>query len=522
MKIFIKNHYALVLCYLCIGVLFGLLNYNIPLSGDDYSFSMKYGEKTTLDSVISDSFSQSFQTAVNAYNTWSGRFVPHFLASFFLGWIGVEWFNLFNTVIFLGIIFLINKITFRIDKGFVSKTIIVTFFLWLLLPVTMQTTLLKVGSIAYMIPGFFLLLFVYLFQFKKNLKITIISVVVLFLISVFCSFQNEAASIPTSGALFFYLIIKRKSITKTQILLVSGFWVGTILTTFSPGTFVRSGGSSGSVLDFLWTVGRMLISCKASLLLIVLLLFQYMKHKQFNEIRTFINNNILYFLILIITIICLLGLAMINDAVPCRAFFFMELFSIILLTNYIYLNFQKVLNNKYIASVAAVSLFVIFSYQILTNFNYKKIVDRDLKVMNSNLDTIVPCDFLPLDRSASISRYLGKTYDIIPLPTYLFNNIYIIDNYCITENEIPCVNNWYNYNNYYIHKISETGIVNVTTDTKIKFKKILTIPFINFTITDRWYKRQGVIIINKEGNKYLISQINTKKPFTKIVDIKLD
>lgn len=79
-----------------------LMNAFTPLLADDYCYTYVGG--MTEEKV--KTFKDLFYSAEFLYKNWSGRVIYLFIAQFFL-LIGKEWFNVFNSIVYVGVIYLV-------------------------------------------------------------------------------------------------------------------------------------------------------------------------------------------------------------------------------------------------------------------------------------------------------------------------------------------------------------------------------------------------------------------------------
>ncbi|HOS16278.1 MAG TPA: DUF6056 family protein [Bacteroidales bacterium] len=522
-----KNKFLIIFYFLLIGLLIWLLNHVTPRIGDDISFAMM-GNVSIVDNssvlesqtIFADSFRKCVQKTVSFYNHWNGRLIPNFLAPFFLGWVGVGWFDVFNTIALLGIVFLVFILAVENKNDHVlSKMIFISFLLLLFLPMKDSSVLLKVGSCNYMIPCFFFLIFLSIFFREINVRINVLFYILLFLVAIICSVQNEAFSLPVSAALIVYFLKDRKVIKTHQIILIIGFFFGTIIVTFAPGMFSREGlegsGLQINAYNILYTMGRMFLYARASLLLFIVIIISFIYKS--SEMKIFLKDNYFYCLILLFGFGFLYLGAAIHAPMPGYSFFFTEIISIILLVKFFDLFFQSKVYNKSIIVIFLLIILLSVGYKIYINYKFKQIVERDFNFIKHSTETVVPSDFLELDRNEQVSRFLGRKDVVIALSVYLYNNLYKHDKYCVPKNELPYAKGWYNYGNLYIHPLLNT-CDSIPLD--INYRKTFYIPFIDYSVKSKWIVNKGFCIENKEGKRFIISQIHTKKYITKIEEIK--
>lgn len=233
-----------VLFFICLGIAFYLLNVYTPIMHDDIAYLFKYGppSDTRPTSVPIHSISDIFESQYYHYLDVNGRAPLHFLIQFFL-LLGKPFFNLFNTSIFLALIFFIYKIVkpndFKLSDSFVLLAFI-TACIWFTSPFIGQTMLWLTGACNYLLGSLIVIVFLYFLQKKhSHTSFSKLNFLMTLLVSLFCGWTQESISIGVSGALFFYYLFHKSEINTRRIAMILGFWLGTILIIVSPGTFNR-------------------------------------------------------------------------------------------------------------------------------------------------------------------------------------------------------------------------------------------------------------------------------------------
>lgn len=153
---------ALVL-FITIGM-FYVLNHIIPFFGDD--FFSKYHIRT---GEYLDSFPKILDSAVCSWHDYIGRLVPAITMPIITVFLGEQFYNVFNTLLLLAICLLLLKVsnTNLHEKGFLITCIIIFALLFCLNKKDLLFWC--AGSVNYLMPSLFILLFFNLFdRFKKQ------------------------------------------------------------------------------------------------------------------------------------------------------------------------------------------------------------------------------------------------------------------------------------------------------------------------------------------------------------------
>lgn len=131
------------------------LNHWMPLHRDDYDYSLIWGTTQHIHS-----FGDVCQSLWNHYLTHGGRMVTVFVLDFFL-WVGKDWFDVANAVVFTVVSILLychstRSVRIAAEPGILA---LCAFFLWLCLPHFGEVAVWKSGSTVYLWSGFFAALF---------------------------------------------------------------------------------------------------------------------------------------------------------------------------------------------------------------------------------------------------------------------------------------------------------------------------------------------------------------------------
>ena len=234
-------------------VAFYMMNSYEPLRCDDliyqyYWLSERTNElKEPIDlSNRIDNVFEAFDSQINHYYVMNGRFVVHFLVSCFCGFLGRPLFSILNTAIYL--LFIIGCVKLLDIQSYVKSAMAVA-IIWLGLPIQYILWYSVAFAINYLwvstVLVYFFILIKHLFQY--NLNNSIFKLILLFLFGLVFGTMHEGFSLPLSGAMLIFILVNRKTINKSLLLLALGLWVGTAIVVLAPGTIGRGTGSFSSV-----------------------------------------------------------------------------------------------------------------------------------------------------------------------------------------------------------------------------------------------------------------------------------
>lgn len=214
--------------YLFITIL--LLNIYTSFNGDDYRYAFNYANWNKIENLF-----DVFESQAAHYLTVNGRVIPHILEQIFAGITGKWLFNIFNT---LFLVWLINLITNRITRNPNDKNslILITFIAALFLfSYPGQTMFWMAGSLNYLWPATLSFYILNIFENRDKKYNTIF----VFLISLLSAWFQEAISIPFLISLIILTCINKSLRIKRNFIIIIGYFIGTSLIVFSPGTLAR-------------------------------------------------------------------------------------------------------------------------------------------------------------------------------------------------------------------------------------------------------------------------------------------
>jgi len=243
----------LIAGYVCVILLFLMLNIYTPLIADDFSMSLGINSIGDIPKAV-----------YYAYFNWGGGIIWGVVQRLWL-LIGKPLFNIANTVFYCALIFLVQfHITGKHIKQNPELFLALNVFFWFFVPAWGQDFLWLIGSIAYLWPLVAILFFLVPFrkrqdtpEYKMNMPLS-----VLFL---FAGIFAAGGSANYGAAVLFLLIayfvtkiIKKNKFTLFEILGAVGFLISFSFFVAGPGNYVRydvasqnGGGFSNDPLFFM-------------------------------------------------------------------------------------------------------------------------------------------------------------------------------------------------------------------------------------------------------------------------------
>lgn len=223
----IRNNISI---YIFLFIIIFLLNIYTPFNGDDYRYAFNYSNWDRIENLF-----DVLESQITHYLTINGRTIPHILEQIFAGITGKWLFNVCNT---LFLIWLINLITNRLTKNPQNKNslIFITFIATLFLfSYPGQTMFWMAGSLNYLWPATLALYLLNIFENRHKKYNTLF----VFLISLLSAWFQEAISIPFLISLIILICINKSLRIKRNFIIIIGYFIGTSLIVFSPGTLAR-------------------------------------------------------------------------------------------------------------------------------------------------------------------------------------------------------------------------------------------------------------------------------------------
>lgn len=231
-----------------------LFNRLQPLFGDDWSYSLVYGQGRRLES-----FSDIIIAQYHHYFEWGGRTIVHVIAQTLL-LVGIFWGDLLNSIAYLLFTLVIYTLCNTNKKLNVSLLLGINILIWFFQPAFASTLLWIVGSANYLWGTLIITSFLipYIREINHTSRDNYIKVVAMFLFGIIAGWTNEnmaIALITMLAILLFYYKKETSKIPKWAIAGLVGCIIGCVLMLKAPGNYVRYNdyisGAEYSVLLFL-------------------------------------------------------------------------------------------------------------------------------------------------------------------------------------------------------------------------------------------------------------------------------
>lgn len=217
-----------------VGLLFYTLNCLTPLLSDDWHYDLIFGTDTPIASL-----SDVLQSQYTHYMTLNGRFIPHFFIQLFDGIWGKAAFNVVNTIVFVLFLWLLSANLKPYYPSRYTSTTLALCMLVFLLPAFNNCFLWMSGACNYLWTVTLMLAFNVLMQHTSCQKRWL---PLLCIFGIVCGWTNEAIVFGFAIVYLIHYIPRYKTLSASQTSLLSGFFIGTAMLVFSPGSINRASG----------------------------------------------------------------------------------------------------------------------------------------------------------------------------------------------------------------------------------------------------------------------------------------
>ena len=203
----VNYEYKKLIFFSLLFLVFYMLDRFSPFIADDYAYKFFYDENIGGLSIV-NSILDAVKFQANDYMTHNGRFIVHTLTAYFCGKLGVEWFRIINSFIFILLVYgVLNLIRSEFGIRKIDKYII-AFVLFMFLPCP---GMIIFGSIAmcinYLWTACAITYFIILFENvvkRKNACNNVVVKILYFIVALLVGSLQESFSLGISAALFFF------------------------------------------------------------------------------------------------------------------------------------------------------------------------------------------------------------------------------------------------------------------------------------------------------------------------------
>ncbi len=291
------NKYLYFGYLLIIGVVFYVMNVFTPLFSDDWHFRFIYGTRTQVKTI-----SDLFYSLYLHYQNYTGRFYPHFFVQLFDGILGKWLFNICNALVLVLFFHLLSS-TFSTNKNSRYVFLSISVFFFFMLINGFADTFLWMSAACNYLWCMTIYLFFNRYLFKNITNSYYFPL--LFLLGLFAGWTNEAFIVGMGGGFLVFIWDNRGKISRTQAIMLAGFFIGAGLLVFSPASYHRLGWNNQSVsslsaivISYVQAIFSMDNVRIFTILLVLLLIFYFTKK---DETKAIIKKNKYLIICILIT-----------------------------------------------------------------------------------------------------------------------------------------------------------------------------------------------------------------------------
>lgn len=306
-----------------------------------------------------------FRSQYAHYFTMNGRIWVHLLCQAFAALWGQTAFAICNAAVYVGFVLLLARLcgySVRQPLGLLTCILIVL--------ALCDTSYIPNCQIGYVWSATVTLAFILMYLHKNEGPSGAVKLTLLFILSLLAGNGNEAIAIGTGAAMIIDFLRHRGYLTRTQLLMITGFGIGALMLCLAPGTLRRASGPAPGII---WSVYRLIIS--ARMLYVLILALGLIKLSGRIRIRKFMSDNLFYVTALLALLIFNLLIGMAELSV--RQMFGIELFSAILALRAL----REVSLPKWIILTAVLAI----GWMYTMKFNYIRISNEDLTTLRKEL-----------------------------------------------------------------------------------------------------------------------------------------
>lgn len=339
------------LVIICAFVLIYIFNSKTFLAIDDFVYPFKFSRMPNSNTKLISNPLEIFSSMATHYKTWGGRVLSHFLLQLVF-FIGIPFFNIFNSFMFVLLGIIMYKFINIKDKYNIIILFFIYFMLYSLIPSPATTIMWKSGSANYLWITVLVLGICYIYKkYYDNdnyIKCNILNNILLFIYGLLCGCSNENVGCAVIVLEILYIIGYKKKYNKVPIWAILGL-VGTIIgylfLVLAPGNYIRLDSryhyvKIGSIPNRIIDLTIFTLSHIGELIILVItsFIFLIIKYKKHSIIKDYFHQ----FVFIITSIVSIYSLV-ISPMYPIRCLFFPFIcLLIVFIYNISYINFDNI------------------------------------------------------------------------------------------------------------------------------------------------------------------------------------
>ncbi|WP_327621930.1 DUF3329 domain-containing protein [Pseudocitrobacter sp. MW920760] len=242
MRMFIKSNIHNIVCAWVVFILIFALNYMTGYTSDDYAYRFVF-QPMPDDSVEKiDGIASIIKSQIHHYNIWNGRFLAHSVVQFFMQFDKIL-FNIFNSIAFVSLGFIIKSIISEHSKVHSKTTVYILFgMMWLLIPDFGKTVLWVSGAGNYLWMSLFYSLFIlFIIKDKPTNSITVLLAITIGFLAGATNENSGPAAMLIASIIIIYDYFQFRAVKLWKIVSLIFSCIGSYLIISAPGS-KRMGG----------------------------------------------------------------------------------------------------------------------------------------------------------------------------------------------------------------------------------------------------------------------------------------
>ena len=290
-----KNTFTYISLLLLIAIGFFIVSHFTPLHADDYNYHF-INSPEEIRSVNPWPGLMSFYT-----DNFAGvaRIVPHMFVALFTDITGKGIFNIFSTVGFILLCYLLAAIAVPDKKLRLPVTLLAAALIWFAIPGVFEACLWMAGACNYLFVAIIILLFYRSITSDRPKTVPKWSLPLWFVFGFLTGWTNEGFTTGLSaGCALYYIVLRRDMLDGRRIAMLSGLMAGTLLLCLTPFNLYRFTVSHNSGITLLSSLTGMVTSLAAMtniriafLLVIVAVILRASRLMTKAGLRSFIKNH---------------------------------------------------------------------------------------------------------------------------------------------------------------------------------------------------------------------------------------
>lgn len=346
---------------LIIGIAFYVINYLTIEFVDDFTYKMY--DISNRKTIVT--FDQYFSTTLEHYFVDNGRAVIHAVVRIFTVYLGKGIFNIANTIIFIIFIILLSKFHAKLNA---SNICFCAACVFLLFPQFKYTILWMDGSLNYLWPATFVLLYLIYIQKKLSYPLNKGKLLGILVFSFLVGATHEGITFPLALSLLVYYVTKYKRLkgNSTSILLFA-FILGSFICSLCPATLARGSFNNGQPLLSLLiqkiVTGIWMVTELRAFYILLIILFIIWKQKGRNHLFSIYKKDIymILFNAWLLSFGIIFGSGFSGTRVAIGEEFFSLLLILLLLSNFSDTSIKKIQISTCIFAIILYVAIILFS-----------------------------------------------------------------------------------------------------------------------------------------------------------------